>query len=86
MGRGVEMFSTWSAIALASKIPTQMGSTRSPSLALRRTMGVFVTGSTMRPLIVISICMLGYCPPNTVRSRALDADWYRAPDPLRRAR
>src|SRR6187200_108242 len=37
-------------------MPTQIGSTLCPSASLSRTMGMLVTGSTMRPLIVISIC------------------------------
>src|SRR5688572_28016320 len=57
IGRGVTMFSIWSAIAFASKMPTQIGRTRSPSLSLRMTMGMLVIGSTIRPLMVISINM-----------------------------
>ena len=53
------MFSIWRAIALASKIPTQIGSTRWPSASRRMMMGMFVIGSTIRPLIVISICIVG---------------------------
>ena len=60
IGRGVEMFSICSAMALASKIPTQIGSTRCPSLSRRITIGMFVIGSTISPLIVISICMAPY--------------------------
>jgi hypothetical protein len=57
IGRGVAMFSICSAMAFASKIPTQIGSTFWPSLSRRITIGVLVIGSTIRPLIVISICM-----------------------------
>ena len=44
IGRGVEMFSICSAMAFASKMPTQIGSTRCPSLSRRMTIGMFVTG------------------------------------------
>src|SRR2546426_5010655 len=57
IGRGVEMFSICSAMAFASKMPTQIGSTRWPSLSRRITIGMLVMGSTIRPLMVISICM-----------------------------
>src|SRR6476619_5083908 len=73
-------------MALASKIPTQIGSTRSPSLSRRITIGVFVIGSTIRPLIDISICMMPCLSPDAVRARAFDADPHRLPDPCRRAR
>ena len=43
--------------ATSPKIPTQIGSTRCPSLSRRMTIGTLVIGSTIRPLIVISICM-----------------------------
>ena len=58
IGLGVAMFSIWSAIAFASKTPTQIGSTRSPSLSRRMTMGMLVTGSTIRPLMTISLCIV----------------------------
>src|SRR5438128_12217143 len=58
IGRGVEMFSICSAIAFASKMPTQIGSTFCPSLSRRMTIGMFVMGSTINPLMVISICMV----------------------------
>src|SRR5215510_6523895 len=51
------MFSIWSAIAFASNVPTQIGSTFCPSLSRRMTMGMLVMGSTIKPLMVISICM-----------------------------
>ena len=57
IGRGVATFSICSAIALASKSPTQIGSTRWPSLSRRMTIGMLVIGSTISPLIVISISM-----------------------------
>src|SRR3989442_4561925 len=57
IGRGVEIFSICSAMALASKMPTQIGSTRWPSLSRRMTIGMLVMGSTIRPSMVISICM-----------------------------
>ncbi len=44
-------------MALASKMPTQIGSTRCPSLSRRMMIGMFVIGSTISPLIVISICI-----------------------------
>jgi len=52
------MFSICSAIALASNIPTQIGSVRPPSLSRRMTMGMLLIGSTIRPLMLISICMV----------------------------
>src|SRR4051794_37497837 len=69
IGRGVVTFSICSAIALASKTPTQIGSTRWPSLSRRMMIGMFVIGSTIRPLIVISICMFA---PKAVRIRSGD--------------
>ena len=38
-------------------MPTQIGSTRCPSSSRRMMIGMLVTGSTISPLIVISICM-----------------------------
>src|SRR4051812_26904383 len=96
IGRGVAMFSICSAIAFASKMPTQIGSTRSPSLSRRITIGMFVIGSTISPLIDISICMTAYnlcpgwvpvkrrAPPHAVRARPLDPDPQRPANPLRR--
>src|SRR5262245_9651342 len=102
IGRGVAMFSICSAIAFASKIPTQIGSTFCPSLSRRITIGVFVIGSTISPLIVISICMAhpaileSLAPtspfqmfgsaPDAVRAGTLDPHGHRPPDPRRRAR
>ena len=57
IGRGVAMFSICKAIAFASKMPTQIGNTRCPSLSRRITIGMFVMGSTINPLMDISICM-----------------------------
>src|SRR5262245_54416108 len=51
------MFSICSAMAFASKMPTQIGNTRWPSLSRRITIGMLVMGSTINPLMVISICM-----------------------------
>ena len=61
IGRGVATFSICSAMAFASKIPTQIGSTRSPSLSFRITIGMLVIGSTISPLMVISISMASLC-------------------------
>src|SRR5438876_12460597 len=100
IGRGVAMFSIWSAMAFASKMPTQIGSTRCPSLSRRMTIGMFVMGSTINPLMVISICM-GYqprrarrvvkprrdarrAPPDAVRPGARHPHRHGAPDPRRR--
>ena len=58
IGRGVEMFSICKAMAFASNIPTQIGSTFCPSLSRRMTIGMFVTGSTISPLMLISICIV----------------------------
>ena len=54
IGRGGETFSTCSAMAFASTGPTQIGSTRSLVGSRRSTIGRFVTGSIIRPLIDIS--------------------------------
>ncbi len=54
MGRGVVVFSSSRAMALASKMPTQMGRTWSLAMSLRTMMGMLVTGSIMRPRICIS--------------------------------
>ena len=54
IGRGVWMFSICSAMALASKTPTQIGSTFCPSRSRRMMIGMLVIGSTINPLIVIS--------------------------------
>src|SRR6202521_2160155 len=56
IGREGITFSICSAIAFASKMPTQIGSTFWPSASRNRMMGTLVTGSTISPLIVISIC------------------------------
>jgi hypothetical protein len=55
IGRGVCTFSICSAIALASKTPTQMGRMRSPASSRRMMIGMLVMGSIIRPLTVISI-------------------------------
>src|SRR3954447_19916082 len=89
------MFSICSAIAFASKMPTQIGRTFCPSLSRRITIGVFVMGSTIKPLMVISICIyldprrqgrLCQLPPDAVRSGALDTHRQRAPNPICRTR
>src|SRR5687768_9463959 len=49
------MFSICSAMALASNTPTQIGSTFCPSVSRRMMIGIFVIGSTIRPLMFISI-------------------------------
>src|SRR4051812_13402996 len=85
IGRGVATFSICSAIAFASKTPTQMGSTRCPSLSRRMMMGMLVIGSTISPLIVISICM-DRLAPEAVRVRAGNPDVHDAPDARRIAR
>src|SRR5688500_889992 len=75
IGRGVAMFSIWSAIAFASKMPTQIGSTRSPCLSFRITMGRLVIGSTISPLMLISISMVVLShglAGQTMRSSSLD--------------
>ena len=64
IGRGVVTFSICSAMALASKTPTQIGSTRCPSLSRRMMIGMLVIGSTISPLIVISICMASASDPS----------------------
>ena len=57
IGRGGATFSICSAMALASTGPTQIGSTRWLSASRSITIGMLVTGSTIRPLIDISISM-----------------------------
>src|SRR4029453_2410317 len=44
-------------MALGSATPTQIGSTRDPSLSRRMTIGRLVAGSIMSVLTVISICI-----------------------------
>src|SRR5438128_4644461 len=94
------MFSICRAMAFASKMPTQMGSTRCPSLSRRITIGMFVIGSTINPLMLISICIglhLGSRrpvleqarvgpSPYAVRARAFDADLQGASNPVAGAR
>ena len=55
MGRGVAIFSISRAIALASKIPTQIGRNIPSSWSRRITTGMLETGSISRPLISILI-------------------------------
>src|SRR6188472_985144 len=74
-------------MALASNTPTQIGSTRCPSLSRRMMMGMLVIGSTISPLIVISICMaLRPLAAEAVRIRAGNADRDDLSDPRRIAR
>src|SRR5579871_4080980 len=54
IGRGVDTFSISSAIAFASYTPTQMGNTVSPPTSFNITIGIFETGSSIRPRTVIS--------------------------------
>src|SRR6185503_7865022 len=79
-------FSICNAMALASKMPTQIGSTRCPSLSRRITIGVFVMGSTISPLIDISICMTYRLSPDAVCTRALDMNAHGPADPAGRSR
>ncbi len=72
-------------MALASKIPTQIGSTRCPSLSRRMTIGVFVMGSTINPLIDISICIPTCLSPDAVGAGAFDRDADGPADPRCRA-
>src|SRR5262249_56337705 len=73
-------------MALASKIPTQIGSTRCPSLSRRMTIGVLVMGSTINPLIDISICIAACLPPDTMGTGAFDRHGNRAANPRGRTR
>ena len=50
IGRGVVTFSICSAMALASNTPTQIGSTRCPSLSRRMMIGMLVIGIDHQPL------------------------------------
>jgi hypothetical protein len=54
MGRGVEIFSSSSAMALASKRPTQMGRERFSSSSRRMIMGMLESGSSASPFTFIS--------------------------------
>src|SRR5437762_291650 len=57
MGRGVCTFSISRAMALASYTPTQIGRMAWPCTSFSTTMGMFVTGSIIRPRIFISTSM-----------------------------
>ena len=57
MGRGAVIFSISMAIALASKMPTQIGITVSDATSFRTTIGMFVAGSIMSPRIRTSTSM-----------------------------
>src|SRR5690242_20560489 len=63
-------------MALASKTPTQMGSTVSLFASFRITMGVLLTGSTSRPRILISTSIGSSLHPVIERSghRAISDD------------
>src|SRR3990170_1778660 len=62
IGRGVCTFSISRAMALASYTPTQIGRMASPLASLRMTIGMFVTGSIIRPRILTSISMVPLFP------------------------
>ena len=76
-------------MALASNTPTQIDSTRSPSRSFRITIGRFVTGSTISPLMFISINMthalsagtLEHVPAQTVRPRPGHPHGHQAAEP-----
>src|SRR5271165_1636005 len=57
MGRGAESFSSSMAMALASKMPTQMGMTESEAGSFRTTIGMLVAGSIISPRIRTSMSM-----------------------------
>ena len=83
IGRGVVTFSICSAMALASKTPTQIGSTRWPSVSRRMMIGMLVIGSTIRPLIVISICMIALRLRSSLSALALRLASLSAVQPVR---
>ena len=62
MGRGVETFSISRAMALASKMPTQIGRKWPFSGSRRITTGMFETGSMRSPLISILIMRAAFGP------------------------
>ena len=62
IGRGAETFSISIAMALASKMPTQIGITVSDATSLSTTMGILVAGSIISPRILTSISMLPFFP------------------------
>src|ERR1700739_5030885 len=57
IGRGADTFSISIAMALASKIPTQMGITVSEPTSLSTTICMFVDGSIIKPRIRTSMSM-----------------------------
>src|ERR1039458_3825919 len=57
MGRGADTFSISIAMALASKMPTQIGITVSEPTSFSTTMGMLVAGSIISPRIRTSISM-----------------------------
>ncbi len=58
IGRGVEIFSSSSAMALASKRPTQIGRERFSSSSRRMIMGMLESGSSASPFTFISSTMV----------------------------
>ena len=78
IGRGVATFSICRAIALASETPTQIGSTRVPSLSRRMTIGMLVAGSIISVLTVISICITPSTSYAVAAGRSLVLDRGRA--------
>src|SRR5580692_7155076 len=58
IGRGADTFSISMAIALASKMPTQMGMTVSEPTSLSTTIGILVDGSIIKPRIRTSMSMV----------------------------
>src|SRR5271156_589602 len=71
MGRGVEDFSISRAMALASYMPTQIGSTVSLLTSLRITMGMLLAGSMTRPRIFISTSMVNSVGSDRLADKAV---------------
>src|SRR5438132_10966620 len=83
IGRGVAIFSSSSEIALASKIPTQIGSDRLSSSSRRMMIGMLDSGSSASPRTFISTSMrslLDQRPAQTVWHRLGDADAHEIAD------
>src|SRR6185437_1962127 len=72
MGRGAAIFSISIAMALASKIPTQIGITVSDAISLSTMMGMLLAGSIIRPRILTSTSM---SPPFFLDSLAHETVW-----------
>ena len=66
IGRGETTLSSCMAMALASKMPTQIGKTASPASFLRMMIGMLETGSIISPLIFISTVMSVFTPVHIV--------------------